>query len=213
VTWESGNRFLDSTRGQVVSRLRCADQTVEDLAASLGLTPNAIRLHLQRLEIDGMVTVVRTRRPDGAGKPAQVYGLAPGAEQRFSRAYAPVLGALLDVLAERMDPEAIEEVTREAGRRIAAAADGHGPANPALAARRILADLGGAVEVGSTAEGLVIRGCGCPLGAVTGGRPAVCQAMETLLSTALRRPVRESCDRSARPRCRFVVDLEVDGAA
>lgn len=214
MAWEAENRFLESTRGQVVARLRCSDQTVDELASALGLTSNAIRLHLHRLELDGLVAIVGIRRPEGAGKPAQVYGMARGADQRFSRAYAPVLGALLQVLGERMEPAAIEAVAREAGRRLAEGMDGAaGEKDPAGAARRILADLGGQVEVEAVAGGLVVQGCGCPLGDVTRERPEVCRAMETLLSTALRRPVREACDRGARARCRFLVDGEVDGAA
>lgn len=214
MTWESESRFLESTRGQVLARLRRSDQTVDELAEALGLTRNAIRLHLQRLELDGLVAVVGLRRPERAGKPAQLYGMVPGADQRFSRAYAPVLGALLEVLGERMEPAAVEAIAREAGRRLAEGMDGGaGEKDAAEFARRILADLGGQVEVEAVAEGLVIQGCGCPLSAVTEGRPEVCRAMETLLSTALQRPVRESCERGARPRCRFLVDQEVDGAA
>jgi predicted ArsR family transcriptional regulator len=204
---EAGKRLFEGTRGAVLSRLRCAELTVEELATALDLTPNAIRLHLQRLERDGLVSVAGTRRQEGVGKPALVYGVAPGADQRFSRAYAPVLGALLEVIADRMDPEAVDAIAREAGRRLASGLAVSAGARPDEAVRRILEDLGGQVEVRREPGGLVVEGCGCPLSEVTRGRPAACGAMETLLATALGRPVAESCDRGPRPRCRFRVDL------
>lgn len=209
---EGESRPYQGTRGAVLARLRCAEQTVDELATALDLTPNAIRLHLQRLERDGMVTVAGTRRQEGVGKPAQLFGIAPGADQRFSRAYAPVLGALLEVLADRLEPAAVEALAREAGRRLATGIAVSVTARPDEAIRQILEDLGGQAEVTRRADGLLVEGCGCPLSEVTRGRPAACGAMETLLATALGQRVTESCDRGPRPRCRFLVDLE-PGAA
>jgi predicted ArsR family transcriptional regulator len=202
------NGPYQGTRGAVLARLRCAEQTVEELARALDLTPNAIRLHLQRLERDGVVTVAGTRRQEGVGKPAQLFGIAAGADQRFSRAYAPVLGALLEVLADQLEPAAVEALAREAGRRLATGLAVSASARPDEAVRQILGGLGGQAEVTPGPGGLVVEGCGCPLSEVTRGRPAACGAMETLLATALGRPVTESCDRGPRPRCRFVVELE-----
>ncbi len=204
---DAENGPYQGTRRAVLARLRCAEQTVEELARALDLTPNAIRLHLQRLERDGVVTVAGTRRQEGVGKPAQLFGIAPGADQRFSRAYAPVLGALLEVLADRLEPAAVEALAREAGRRLANGLAASVSARPDEAVRQILGGLGGQAEVTLAPGGLVVEGCGCPLSEVTRGRPVACGAMETLLATALGRPVTESCDRGARPRCRFLVDL------
>jgi predicted ArsR family transcriptional regulator len=208
---QDDRRVFQGTRGAVLARLRCAEQTVEELATALDLTPNAIRLHLQRLERDGLVAVSGTRRQEGVGKPAQVFGIAPGADQRFSRAYAPVLGALLAVLAERLEPAVVEALAREAGRRLAADIAVSATARPDAAVRRILEDLGGQAEVTRQPGGLLVEGCGCPLSEVTRGGPVACEAMQTLLATALGRPVTESCDRGARPRCRFLVDLQSGG--
>ena len=206
-------RLLEGTRGEVLSRLRCADRTVEELARGLRLTPNAIRLHLQKLERDGLVVVRGTRRQEGAGKPALVYGTGPGADERFSRAYAPVLVALLGVLADRIGTEEVEDLARAAGRRLAAGLGGTGSAPADEVIGRIIGDLGGQAEFILRGGALVVEGCGCPLSEVTRDSPVACRAMETLLSTAIGRPVTESCSRGERPRCRFLVDLEVDGAA
>ena len=51
----------------------------------------------------------------------------------------------------------------------------------------------------------VIRGEGCPLSALTGKHPAVCRAMESLVKELVGAPVRECCERDARPRCCFEI--------
>jgi predicted ArsR family transcriptional regulator len=218
-------RFLESTRGRIVGLLRRSARTVEDLAQALELTDNAVRSHLATLERDGFVqaggqrrgpgagkpaTVYELqRRGPGAGKPATVYELAPEAEPQLSSAYAPVLRALMDELAERLTPDEREVALRAVGRRLAAAT----PTAPGdrqarlRAAVALLGALGGDAEIERGEGGAdVVRGCGCPLSAVTATRPEACRAVETLLEEVVGAPVRERCDRGERPRCRFVVE-------
>src|SRR5947209_17642929 len=114
-TWNS--RFFASTRGKIVTLLRRASRTVDELAQALDLTDNAVRAHLATLERDGFVQQRGERR--GSGKPAYVYDLAPQAEQLFPKAYGPVLHQLQAVLSARMSPEELEAALREAGRGIA----------------------------------------------------------------------------------------------
>ena len=48
-------RFLETTRGQLLTLLRRGPQPIDALAAALDLTPNAIRAHMTALERDGLV--------------------------------------------------------------------------------------------------------------------------------------------------------------
>src|SRR5437868_15372903 len=114
-----GTRFLETTRGQLTTLLRRGARTVEELAASLELTDNAIRNHLSSLERDGLVRQAGVRRGPGAGKPAALFELHPAAESLFSRAYAPVLAAMVDVVVDELPPERADEVFRAMGRRLA----------------------------------------------------------------------------------------------
>src|SRR3954465_10303420 len=114
-----GARFLESTRGRVVSLLRRGPHTVEELAAALGLTDNAIRSHLATLERDGIIRQTGVRRGPGAGKPAVVYQLDPAAELLFSKAYAPVLRTLVDVIVEELSPDHVAAVLRRVGHELA----------------------------------------------------------------------------------------------
>jgi predicted ArsR family transcriptional regulator len=68
-------KFLESTRGRIVTLIRRARRTVKDLARKLDLTDNGVRAHLAVLERDGLVRQrgsVR-RGGNGGGKPAYVY--------------------------------------------------------------------------------------------------------------------------------------------
>ena len=201
-------RFLETTRGRIVAALRRGARTVEELARALGLTDNAVRAHLSTLERDGLVRAAGVRRGPGAGKPATLYEVPRDAEPLFSRAYAPVLGALLDELADQLPAERRVDVMRAVGRRLAA---GIGrPAGEPLRTRvqsgvALLNALGGDAQVEEHEDKLVIRGCGCPLSAATSRRPEVCQAVEVLLTEVVGSPMRQCCAHGDRPRCCFDV--------
>ena len=72
---QGNQRFFTSTGGRIITLLRRASRTVDELAQALGLTDNAVRAHLATLERDGFVKQRGVRR--GSSKPAYVYDLAP----------------------------------------------------------------------------------------------------------------------------------------
>lgn len=202
--------FFESSRGRLVAELRCGPHTVEELAQVLGVTPNAVRLHLQALERDGLVRLAGTRRPDGAGKPAHVYEMIPGADVRFSRAYAPMLGAVLEAMAAKLEPTVMEAMLREAGRAIAAdlaPVVARSSEDPIDRATQLITELGGQATIEQRNGTAVLRGCGCMLGAVTGEHPIMCRAVETILSEVTGTSVREECQRGDRVNCRFTITL------
>jgi predicted ArsR family transcriptional regulator len=205
--WEQ--RFLGTTRGQVVLLLRRARRTVDELAHSLGLTDNAVRSHLATLERDGLVSQHGVRR--GEGKPAYVYELTPDAEQLFPKAYGLILRQLLDVLGQRLPPDEVEGVLREVGRRLASGitAAARSPQQRVQLAIDLLDQLGGLAEAEAVGdEQVVIHGYACPLAEVLPDHPAVCRLAETLLSEATGLAISEECARQAEPpHCRFVVHL------
>ncbi|MFL5666689.1 MAG: ArsR family transcriptional regulator, partial [Ktedonobacteraceae bacterium] len=51
----TNERFFTSTRGHIITLLRRAGHTVDELARALQLTDNAVRSHLATLERDGLV--------------------------------------------------------------------------------------------------------------------------------------------------------------
>jgi predicted ArsR family transcriptional regulator len=204
-------RFFETTRGQVVSLLRRDPLTVDELAAKLDLTDNAIRLHLGTLERDGIVRAQGTRRDGAVGKPATVYEIAPDAEPAFSRAYAPFLATLLRSLEARLTKKEVAELMQEVGHHLAA--DSRSPRRGSLddriyAAAQILNDLGGLTSVERTGTLRTIRGHGCPLSAVVSEQAAVCSAVQTLLRDVTGEDIQERCDRRGRPSCCFQILAE-----
>jgi predicted ArsR family transcriptional regulator len=201
-------RFFESTRGQLVTLLRRAGRTVEELAQALNLTDNGVRAHLATLERDGIVRQRGSvRRGSGGGKPAYVYELTPEAEGLFPKAYEPVLSQLLDVLAVQLGPQESEVLLRSVGRRIAEeqTVPADGVRGGLEAAVGVLNKLGGLAELEERDGSFVIRGYSCPLAGVAPDHPEVCRMAETLLTELAGVPVYEHCDRGERPRCCFEI--------
>ncbi len=84
--------------------------TASALAKELGLTPAAVRRHLDALETDGLIVehegVAPARR--GRGRPARAYVLTPLGQDQFTTAYDDVASAALHFLAERAGEDAVE---------------------------------------------------------------------------------------------------------
>jgi predicted ArsR family transcriptional regulator len=204
--WTEG--FLASTKGRIVSLLRGAARTVNDLAEALALTDNAVRAQLTALERDGLVRKSGVRR--GLRKPHQQYELTPEAEHFFPKPYAPVLSELLAALKRRLPPETLDELLCEVGARLAAGRSPPAARAAALeqrveAAAAMLGELGGLPQVERSDGGFVIRSASCPLAAVSAAHPEVCRLGQALVAEVVGAPVQERCVRGPSPRCCFEI--------
>lgn len=202
-------RLFASTRGKVIAALRRGVGEAEEIAHALGISANAVRTHLGALERAGLVERDGVRRSVAVGKPPTWYRLRPEAELVFSRAYPPVLGALLNELTERLPPEQVEQVMHAAGRRLAASL-GERPTGDidakARAGLSLLAALGGLARVERVEGAVVLQGAAaCPLASAVVHQPGLCGMVESLLSEFLGLTVEQTCDHTDRPRCRFRV--------
>jgi predicted ArsR family transcriptional regulator len=203
--------FLASTKGRIVSLLRGAARTVNDLAEALALTDNAVRAQLTALERDGLVRKSGVRR--GLRKPHQEYELTPEADHFFPKPYAPVLSELLAALKGRLPPQTLDELLREVGARLAAGRSAPAGRATALeqrvgAAAAMLGELGGLAQVERSNGGFVIRSASCPLAAVSAAHPEVCQLGQALVAHVIGVPVRERCRRGPSPQCCFEVQAQ-----
>jgi predicted ArsR family transcriptional regulator len=208
-------KFFESTRGRVVTLLRRAGLTVDELARELDLTDNGVRAHLAVLERDGIVRQRGSvRRSSGGGKPAYVYELTQEGEDLFPKAYEPALRRLLDILSDQLRPEESEALLRSVGRRLAEehATQADGAHARLESAVEVLNELGGLAELEEHDGGFVIRGYSCPLAGVTPDHPEVCRMVETLIAELTGVPVHERCDRGERPRCCLEVAAAGDTA-
>jgi predicted ArsR family transcriptional regulator len=198
-------RMLATTRGRVLSLLRWGPRTVSELAASVDLTDNAVRLHLAALERDGLVEQEGVRR--GASKPAHVYQLTREAENIFPKAYATVLSEVLALVREQRGTDGLEAFLRSVGQR---AGERARAGNLTLrdrvdAAVAVLGELGGLADVVEQDDAFMIRGFSCPLAAIVGEHPEACTLAEELVSGVTGTKVVECCDRRLL-RCSFRVE-------
>jgi predicted ArsR family transcriptional regulator len=197
-------RMLESTRGQILTLLRTKSRTVNELAAALKLTDNAVRAHLISLERDGLIQRQGTR--PGLRKPHASYGLTVDAEQIFPKAYEPLLNHLFASISKRLSSRELRASMRDVGRALANE-HAHGlskktRAERVTAALDLLNKLGGAVTFQKNGKQL-IRGSGCPLAAITAHYPEACLIVETLLTKVIGVSVKERCTRGQPPRCCF----------
>lgn len=122
----------------MLSELKRAGGTAE-LARQLGLHPNGVRLHLERLEQEGLVERVRIR--SRRGRPPDAWRISPGARPAGAkpRAYEDLGRWLARALAARPGGvRGVEATGRRIGRELAPGRDG----NPAEQLETVLIALG-----------------------------------------------------------------------
>jgi predicted ArsR family transcriptional regulator len=203
--WE---RSIGGTaKGRIISLLRTGRRTVDDIAAAVGVTDNAVRAQLQLLEKAGVVRAAGTRQGGGAGKPATFYEIAPEAEPVLSSAYAPVLAAILDSLAEQLPADQLDAVLRRAGQRLAPddVLARRSLETRVNAAATLLRALGAEIEVERMSGGFRLRGYACPLSVAVRAQPNACRVVEELVSEVVGVRATECCDRAEGARCRFEI--------
>lgn len=204
MNWAS--KLVGGTRGSLLALLRRSRRSINEMAAALGITDNAVRTHVAAMQRDGMVREAGVERATG-GKPAQLFEITREAEEIFPKAYALVLGELIGLLVERRGRREVLDLLREIGTRAGTRARVSGGDEARVqAAADALRGIGGDVDVERTDTGWRIRGYGCPLSAVAGEHKEVCALAESLVGQITGRSVRECCDRSDRPRCGFEVE-------
>ncbi|MGW4794758.1 helix-turn-helix transcriptional regulator [Nonomuraea sp. NPDC004297] len=85
------------------------------LGERLGLTPAAVRRHLDALLADGMIEprTVRPRGQRGRGRPAKLFAITDAGRSAFEHAYDDLAGSALRFLAQRMGRQAVSDFARE----------------------------------------------------------------------------------------------------
>ena len=200
-------RLFKSTRGKILELLRTREWTVNDLAAELRLTDNAVRAHLASLERDRLVA--QSGMKPGIRKPHTTYVLGPEAEQLFPKAYGRLVSLLMSIFSRQVKPRNLRAGMRAAGRTVA---NEHLPELRGKtrqqridAALGVLKELGGAASFKEEDGKHFIYGNGCPIAAATANHPEACLLAESLLTELIGSPVKEHCIRGPTPFCRFQV--------
>ncbi len=198
------------TREKIVRILRKHQSTVESLATTLGVTKNAIRAQISLLQTEGIVEIQGEVK--GTRRPAAVYGLRPGADVHFSKAYPVVLSHLVHVLSEKLDRTEFRTVMREVGHRLAGSVPrpSGNPRERVKTALNFLKILGSDPEMTERGGKIIVSSFGCPIAEAVTADVRSCIAMEALLKDLTGLPVSEHCNHGERPQCRFEIDIAKD---
>jgi predicted ArsR family transcriptional regulator len=189
------------TRGQVARLiLELGPSTAATLGSRLGLTPAAIRRHLDNLIAEGLIETrtARTYGNRGRGRPAKVFVITDAGRSAFEHAYDDLATNALRFLAEAAGPDAIAEFARrqlaDLERRYApAVAQGDLAARvqalaEALSADGYAASAGPAPAIGG-AGGEQLCQHHCPVAHVAAEFPQLCEAETEAFGRLLGTPV------------------------
>jgi predicted ArsR family transcriptional regulator len=173
------------TRARVAQAILAnGPSTATDLADRLGLTPAAVRRHLDALIAEGVVATRDDRRPThrGRGRPAKLYALTDGGRDRFYQAYDDLAAAALRFLRDQVGEAAVGEFARQ---RVAALEDRYRQAVADAAPERrtvalalaLTADgYAASTEAVPRAGGVQLCQHHCPVAHVAEQFPELCEA-------------------------------------
>jgi predicted ArsR family transcriptional regulator len=172
--------------------------TAASLGTRLGLTPAAIRRHLDNLLAEGMIEtrMARTQRSRGRGRPARLFAITDAGRNAFEHAYDDLASSALRFLAETSGPAAVSEFAR---RQLSDLEHRYAPvvAGAALEHRvQALAEALSADGYAASATGAPAAGAGeqlcqhhCPVAHVAEKFPELCEAETEAFGRLLGTPV------------------------
>jgi predicted ArsR family transcriptional regulator len=189
------------TRGQVARLiLELGPSTAATLGSRLGLTPAAIRRHLDNLLAEGLIETrtARTYGNRGRGRPAKVFVITDSGRSAFEHAYDDLATGALRFLAETAGQDAVAEFARrqlsDLERRYAPVV-AHGDLAErvqalaeALSADGYAASAGPAPSIGAAA-GEQLCQHHCPVAHVAAEFPELCEAETEAFGRLLGTPV------------------------
>jgi predicted ArsR family transcriptional regulator len=181
-----------STRNRVArSILDHGPSTVTELASRLGLTPAAVRRHLDALVADDVIAA-REQRVYGArarGRPAKVFALTDCGRDAFDQSYDELAADALRWISERSGDEAVMTFARD---RLAhqaevyrAAIEAAAPEARAEALAKALTSDGYAAIARSAPVGEQLCQHHCPVAHVAEQFPQLCEAETEVFSRLL----------------------------
>ena len=187
----------DQTTRQRVARaiLDAGPSTAAALAELLGLTPAAVRRHLDQLLEDGAVEArePRTIGSRGRGRPAKSFALTSRGRERFDQAYDDLAAQAIRFVHETGGDDAVREFAQ---RRVAFIEErfgtveaAHPELGPAEVLALVLSDEGYAAGVREVPVGQQLCQQHCPVSHVAAEFPQLCEAETEAIGRVLGRHV------------------------
>jgi predicted ArsR family transcriptional regulator len=175
--------------------LELGPSTAAALAQRLGLTPAAVRRHLDQLLVEGAIEAREPRvyGTRGRGRPAKVFAITDAGRDRFDQQYDDLAVQALRFLAETGGEQAVHEFARRRVEGIERHYDQVVAAEPQLepshALARALSRNGYAASVRQGPVGEQLCQQHCPVSHVAHEFPQLCEAETALFSKVLGRHV------------------------
>jgi predicted ArsR family transcriptional regulator len=190
-----------STRARIARLiLENGPVTASALGGTLGLTPAAIRRHLDHLIGDGMVEtrLARVYGNRGRGRPARLFAITDAGRSAFEHAYDDLATSALRFLAERAGPDAVAEFARrqiaDLERRYRPVVESAPRGGRVRALAQALSTDGYAATASAVSAGRGVSGeqlCQhhCPVAHVAAEYPQLCEAETEAFGRLLGTPV------------------------
>ncbi|AHG89628.1 putative transcriptional regulator [Gemmatirosa kalamazoonensis] len=165
--------------------------TAKELAEQFGVTPNALRRHLDSLESEDLVRYQREVR--GVGAPVHAYSLTALGESLFPQGHAAVLAAVLESVREVSGPDGVIALARRQWRNLIEEASPRLAELPLHERAQLLAELrssqGFMAEANDAGGTVVLREHHCAIKDVAARFPEICVAEQEFVERMLAVPV------------------------
>jgi len=189
---EARTRGDDSTRRRIFNAIMAqGTATAARLASQLGITPAAVRRHLEALEDDGLIAVQPPRRHQavGRGRPAKLFQITDVGRDRFHQAYGELASQAIAQLLATVGPDGLDALARAHFGPIQQQFDAVRASNPGETATDALAqalDDGGYVaEISQLTSGEQLCQHHCPVADIARQYPELCEVETKLIATLL----------------------------
>jgi predicted ArsR family transcriptional regulator len=204
-SWE----FSNTPAGRVLKAIQLRGKaSIKDVAADLGVTSSAVRLHLTQLQASGAIQAEKVR--EGVGRPYFVYSVTPHAHNLFYKDYGDLARLLLEEVGESQGPDALQGVLRRVGDRLADVYRdqvwGQELADRVSSWAELLDQRGVPVELERTETGYVLKEYGCPYQNVAAENRAVCEMEQMVMARLLESGVKlTQCVLDGHRGCQFTI--------
>jgi predicted ArsR family transcriptional regulator len=204
-SWE----FSNTPAGKVLKAIQLRGQaSIKDVAADLGVTASAVRLHLTQLQASGAIHADKVR--EGVGRPYYVYSVTPQAHKLFYRDYGDLAKLLLEEVTATQGTEALQAVLLRISDRLAGIyrdqVGGQELADRIRAWASLLDQRGVAVEIEKTDQGYVLKEYGCPYHNMAVENRAVCEMERQVMAQLLESGVKlTQCALDGHRGCQFTI--------
>ncbi len=197
-TWE---RVLNT----LLTQERC---TINELAEAVSLNPISVRHHINRLELDGLVSSAEERH--GVGRPRRVYFLTDNGRERFPTRYIQLTLRLLEQLKGTMPRGMVSRLFAQMAEDMAAEyrtdLEDLTIEQRLDVVKSLLSAEGFSVEWERKGQYFQIHEKSCPYYHVGQDHPEVCSVDQTLISTILNIPAQKiQCLLQGDNHCTYIV--------